>query len=488
MSKASIIAEREAAYPCLIGSDTPLNLMKHRYVGGGYKYYWRTGEVNSGKNGPGTAPAKMGCIADADPRLEAMMQTASKFMPSGWQIFNRGGPNQDSAEDPGAGEGILLRRKGGTINHFSGLAIDVCIRTNDGTFLCNVRNHRTFRTYEYLYQLICRLIWGDLISYADGTPCNWGDLVEGKLDKDGLERTQPMLGARRQFVIENGVFKQPLEEYWSVNDNGEEIKNIPDGGKQGPFGFTPRGAPKWGVRWGGYFGNSLYKMKRDLTTKEQLMNHQGPGKIITYIPEQNRWDKGPIEMWDKDTGERMQALKKDKAGNVIVPHEYEPANWPGFDNVGWDSMHYDFRPGDQHSLAGGENTLAIPAENNSTGRDIPVNTKPMSRSAMRAMPLPGTPGDCKVIWEETLGVAPPPGFVAAVVPPPIMGPSERTNEYYNADALRNEMEINARLTSNPTPGGFTDAPLITVPVVTTSTKSKTSQTRERAPSGLYRER
>jgi hypothetical protein len=482
MTREEIIAKREADFPCLIGSGTPLNLMPHRYVGGGYKYYYRTTEEHSHKNARhGTAPEDMKCMVDADPRLEAMMQTASKFMPSGWQIYNICAQQDITKEEyMKAGNGVLLRGLRDTINHFSGLAIDVGIRINDGTLLCNIRNGRSYRTYELLYQLICRLIQGDptvvghpgYISYEDGTICNWGDLVLGKPDTDGIVRTggsSGELGARRQFRMEdNGSGVMVRKEFFSHNDNGQLIKDIPNGKITGSFGFVPRTAPKYGVRWGGYFGNTKYHMERDMGKKEQQMLHTGEGKIITYLPEVGRWDKSLIPMWDKE-GNRVQVLKTNKAGEVIVPHEFVNANHPDFPNIGWDSMHYDFRPGESiWSIGKGAQTLCVPAEKNGTNQDILVAHRPTTDSIVKNMRLPSTPEDCKQMWEETLGIRPPPNLeVRASLIPTMADPlSPWASRWVNpVGTLYNER--NNRPDEEPA----------IVPIVTTSTTSQKSALR-----------
>lgn len=523
MSRDAIIAKREADYPCEIGTKL-LNEIPHRFViGNASRYYYRKNDPTLKNERPNVAPKGFNCITDADPRLLYIMMAASKFMPSGWQIHSRGGPNQDEFSDQGKGEtikgqgqGTLLRANGSTINHFCGLAIDVCIQINDGTVLCNIRNHRSFRTYEYLYQVICNLIHNDLVTDENGVRCKWGDLIAGRLDENGLTRTTEMLGVRRQFEIgEDGQYKVEIGqdgtvnrtkfEYWSKNDDGIEIRHNTnaDGsvkmktdrnGNQvvaDPDAFVQRSAPTLGLRWGGYFGDSGMYTEEELGTseKQKVWQHEGApiagtaikkgellksGKLIKYTAADNRFDLYPIPAVDELGFRAERRVYVKGTDRLVEPPVYEKYNLPGFDNVAWDSMHYDFKPlGERFSISQRLiDLLTIPANQNPSEKPIPVRTEPLSPARIRAMELPATPGDCKVVWEATLGVAPPPGFVAKAVPPSMLLPLPIEVPAAN--------EGNGRLSTQwPAPYNDPDGWRDLVPKVTTSTRTPAERARNR---------
>jgi len=489
---------RETEFACLITPEiaydrAALANIKHRYFGNGPKYYFREKSEDESKNNNRTCSQGWGCIADADPRLEYMMMTASKFLPSGWTVHNTGCVYADG---DGAGADatspVYLRASGSTKNHFAGLAIDIAIKTADGTTLSNIRNYRSFRTYELFAQIIGKLIHENLVTDEQGIPVDWRDLIVNKQGPNG-EAPLPAghHGARRQFDADG-------KEFWSFNDNGKLIKHQSGlGQEEGDYLFTPRNAPTTGLgfRWGGYFGTGKYYLRSEKTTTEQLRKPNNDGKfegeIVEWNPGKKIFEKHKIPLVDE---EGVQVVvwrpdKFDKKGKLIEAAHWEKQYWDEVDNIGWDSMHFDFRP-----IGGGWNPggldsrsrelLTIPVGlGNPTGEPIPPRSVGLSKTGVQNLRLPLTPEESYHRFNETLGIPIPKDFVG-VAPPPVMLNNRISELEYNA----REAEIEASQMTPYTGYSDPDSQPVTVPIVTTSTKSKTSQPRERAPSGPYRER
>ena len=217
------------------------------------------------------SPANWKNLVDADPRLEAMIKAASKFLPPGWQVTNKGSVNQPN-ERLGEVEftphptrdksdyrpAVLLRAvPGNKAHHPRGRAIDIALINENNKLLPNIRSAKYFRVYELFAQIVVKCIKEGLVVNDLGVPYDWSDLLPG-----GTGHSRPAtndqgdaLGSAYQRggdgagVPDGGVCLRWLGYLHSGNITGDAMHFDFGGGSDSDGGSFLNGASEAVRRW-----------------------------------------------------------------------------------------------------------------------------------------------------------------------------------------------------------------------------------------------
>jgi len=184
------------------------------------------------------APAGWHNLVDVDPRLEAMIKAASKFLPPGWQVTNKGSVNEPGSKNiprPFTGHttraksqqrpATILRSTSGKAHHPRGRAIDTALIDDNGDALPNIRSANYFRVYELFAQIVVKCIKEGLVVKDNGDAYDWSDLLPGGA------------GHSRGPTNDQGDALDRSYQNGGLNAAGQQT-GIPQGGT--------------GVRWMGY--------------------------------------------------------------------------------------------------------------------------------------------------------------------------------------------------------------------------------------------
>ncbi len=216
-------------------------------------------------------PESWKCKVDADPRLEAMIKAASKFLPPGWQVTNKGSVNEPherlrevefkpwpTRAKSNARPATLLRAvPGNKAHHPRGRAIDIALINENNMLMPNIRSAKYFRVYELFAQIVVKCIKEGLVVKDNGDAYDWSDLVRGGTghsrgptnDQGDALGSEYQRGGDGAGVPNNGVCLRWLGYLHSGNITGDAMHFDFGGGGDFDGGSFLNGASEEVRRW-----------------------------------------------------------------------------------------------------------------------------------------------------------------------------------------------------------------------------------------------